>query len=239
MSQKRGSYNSPRQKERRREILAAAVAEMQEHGLSSVTMNNIAQSSNVSTKTLYNLYGSRNLLLLEATSVLLEDLEESKWVQSVEPGIPRLLAYTERAMRVFDYGEFTRPIFNILLSAEPGHAVAKSQLGRMQRIAYSALCIAADKGELLPDINLHELSHILAANQWGVALLWEKGMISLEQLKRQTTLSHYLTLAPACRGERKTMLLQECQTRLTYQSEAHQPEPDQPEGDSAKTGIAG
>lgn len=234
MSQKRGSYSSPRQQQRRREILAAAIAEMQEHGLSSVTMKNIAQSSNVSTKTLYNLYGSRDLLLLEATSVLLQDLEQSKWVQRVEPGIPRLLAYTESAMRVFDYGEFTRPIFSILLSAEPGHAVAKSQLGRMQRIAYEALCIAADQGELLPDIDLHELSYILAANQWGVALLWEKGLISAKQLKKQTTLSHCLTLAPACRGKRKTMLLQECQTRLTQQSEAHQPE-----GDSAKTGIAG
>jgi hypothetical protein len=46
-----------------------------------------------------------------------------------------------------------------------------------------------------------QLSQLLAASQWGVTLMWQKGLISLEALKRQTIIKHCLDLMPFCRSE--------------------------------------
>jgi len=214
MNKKRGPYCSPRQRERRKAILDAARHQLEAHGLASVTMKNIAQASNVSTKTLYNLFGNRDLLLLEAASELLDNLEESVAVRNAEPGIPKLLAYTEAAMAEFEYGEFARYIIRILLSAEQDHPLAQVQLGRMQKVAYAGLTIASEQGELHSDVDLQELSHVFAANQWGVALLWEKGMLDGDQLEMHTKLSHYLTLSALCCGKRKLWIDKRCQALM-------------------------
>ncbi|GAB5451287.1 MAG: hypothetical protein Hals2KO_16150 [Halioglobus sp.] len=225
MSQKRGPYNSPRQMQRRRNILAAAHTEMRDHGLTSVTMKNIAERSGVSTKTLYNLFGSRDLLLLDAASVLLDDLEASDAVQCAKQGIPRLLAYTEAAMRGFEYGEFARYIISILFAAEPDHPAVHAQLGRIQRIAYHALCAAEREGELKPGLDLDRLSHVIAANQWGVALMWEKGLIDRHGLELQTMTSHYLTLLSVCTGKRRRSLQDQLNQYLEPDVAAGQPQP--------------
>jgi AcrR family transcriptional regulator len=214
MSSKRGPYSSPRQRQRRHEILAAVRSQVAEHGLSSVTMKNIAEAGGVSTKTLYNLFGSRDLLLLAAVAELLDDLETSEQMRGVEAGIPTLMTFTEHAMQAFEGGEFARYFFHILLGAEPDHPDAQAQLGRIQRIAFKSLLVAAEKGELEPGLNLEQISYAIAANQWGAAVLWEKGMLELEELRTQTRLGHCLILATLCRGERKKQIQQECQRLL-------------------------
>ena len=40
-------------------------------------------------------------------------------------------------------------------------------------------------------------------------LLWERGILRLEQLVDHITLSHYLTLTPACIGARREVMEQE------------------------------
>lgn len=209
---KRGPYSSPRQKQRRQDILRAAVQQIGERGLSAVTMKDIAEASGVATKTLYNLYGSRDLLLLEAASGILDALESSVGVQAAEPGIPRLLAYTERAMACFDEdGEFARFTISILFAGEAGHPTVQHQLGLVQVLARECLQEAAARGELVPGTSIEDVARIISANQWGVALLWEKGMMDLEQMKTHTLLSHLLTLASVTRGERRKALEKESQ----------------------------
>lgn len=43
------------------------------------------------------------------------------------------------------------------------------------------------------------LSQLLAASQWGVTLMWQKKLISLEMLRHQAMLKHCLDLIPFCR----------------------------------------
>lgn len=204
MTSKRGPYSSPLQQARRQRILSAARVELERNGLAALTMQSIAQSSETSLKTLYNLYGSRDLLLLAAASELLDNLEGSVSVQDSEPGIPRLLAFTRGVMKGFEYTpEYARVIVSILLRAERDHPSANTQLGRIQEFAYDALQVASEQGELVSGLNLQELSSVICANQWGMALLWEKGLLELGQLEAQTRLSHYLTLTPLCRGKRE------------------------------------
>jgi AcrR family transcriptional regulator len=207
VSKGRGRYSSPIQQERRRRILGAARMQLDSLGIAALTMQNIADASDVSLKTLYNLFGSRELLLLEAAWELLDNLEISDPVQNAKPGIERLMAYTEGAIKGFEYTpEYARVIVSILLRAERDHPTADAQLGRVQQVAQHSLTAAVEQGELRDDFDLDALSHLICANQWGVVLLWEKGMLSLAQLATQTSLSHHLTLTPLCIGRRKQLM---------------------------------
>ena len=51
-----------------------------------------------------------------------------------------------------------------------------------------------------------QLSQLLAASQWGVTLMWRKGLISLETLRRQAIIEHCLDLMPFCRMKPRNWL---------------------------------
>lgn len=210
MSKKRGPYSSPRQQERRKRILEAAAVELESRGFSALSMQRIAEVSDVSTKTLYNLFGSLDLLLLDAASQHLVDLQESAPVLAAEPGIPRLVAYASASVKRFEFlPDYARAVISILIRAELDPEAAYARFGPVQRFALSALSTAADRGELRADLDLKALSYLIAANEWGAVLLWEKKLLTVEQLEPQIRLNNLLTLIPLCLGKCKQLLEQE------------------------------
>ena len=60
--------------------------------------------------------------------------------------------------------------------------------------------------QLLTETDCILLSQLLAASQWGVTLMWQKGIISLETLRRQAVIKHCLDLMPFCRMETRNWL---------------------------------
>ena len=219
MSNKRGPYSSPRQQVRRKRILRTARVQLERHGLPMLTMQSLAATSEVSLKTLYNQFGTRDQLLLEAAAGLLDYLERSFPVQNTQLGIDRLLAYSEGAMKGFaTTPEYARTIITILLQAEGDNPTANMQLSSIQRIAHSSLEAAAEQDEIHAHLNLLELSHLIAANQWGTTLMWEKGVLTIEELENQTRLGHYLILTPLCRGKRKKTMETRLRELLDYQA---------------------
>ena len=61
------------------------------------------------------------------------------------------------------------------------------RVGKTQKWFHEALLIAESEDQLLPGTDCLQLSQLLAASQWGVTLMWQKGLISLETLRRQAT----------------------------------------------------
>ena len=207
MSKKRGPYSSQRQQDRRQRILDVTGGELEKQGLSALTMENIAKVSEVSTKTLYNYFDSRELLLLEAASERLINIERSDLVMAAEPGIPALLAFKLLGIRQFEeMPENARLLLSILVRFDSDTENANARFGPVQRFAYKSLCIAAEKGELLAGLDLNELSYLIAANQWSLVLLWEKGLLPFERLETQVRLNHCLLLTPLCLGKRKALM---------------------------------
>jgi AcrR family transcriptional regulator len=217
VGKKRGPYSSPLQQERRQRILRAARSELEKHGVAALTMKGIAEASDVSLKTLYNLFGNRELLLLLVASEQLDELEKNTLARDIEPGIPQLLAYAEGAMQLFSAApDLAAVTVRILLQADNDLQPAHVQLERVRKFAHEALCYAAERGEFLSDFDLDELSILISGQQWGLALMWDKGLLSLDQLQTQLTISHCLTLSPLCRGERKRWLEARVRELLTH-----------------------
>ena len=65
---------------------------------------------------------------------------------------------------------------------------------------------AEAKDELVPGTNCLMLSQLLAASQWGVTLMWQKKLISLDTFRHQAILKHCVDLMPFCQTDTKDWL---------------------------------
>ncbi|MEP5763009.1 MAG: TetR/AcrR family transcriptional regulator [Halieaceae bacterium] len=204
---KRGSYASPRQEERQRRILATARREITELGYAALTMQQLAQASSVSTKTLYNLYGSKDELLLAAVADLLGNLEQHSQVLSAAEGIPSLLAFTEVVSdQVVATPQYAEVMAQALFQTDSQHRLVDLLLGNTRKVAREALDHAAQAGELQDGVDPDSTAQLLAGHQWGLILMWNKGQIALRDLKRQAMRSQLLCLIPLCAGALQAQL---------------------------------
>ena len=80
------------------------------------------------------------------------------------------------------------------------------RVGMTQKWFHEALLVAKSEDQLLPDTDCREVSQLLAASQWGVTLMWQKGIISVETLRRQAVIKHCLDLMPFCRMKTRNWL---------------------------------
>ena len=65
---------------------------------------------------------------------------------------------------------------------------------------------AESEGELIAGTNCLMLSQLLAASQWGVTLMWQKKLISLDTFRHQAILKHCVDLMPFCQTDTKDWL---------------------------------
>ena len=207
MAKIRGKYASPAQAERRRRILRETLKLLQQESPADISMAQIADLSDVSTKTLYNLFTSRNGLLLAAAAQTRADTQTSANVISAPAGIPRILELTRRTMDTFERSpEFMKSAMSVVVGIRAEEEAEHHRVGMTQKWFHEALLVANSEDQLLLETDCILLSQLLAASQWGVTLMWQKGIISLETLRRQAVIKHCLDLMPFCRIETRNWL---------------------------------
>jgi len=207
MAKVRGSYASPAQVERRKRILRETLKLLQEASPADISMAQIAELSDVSTKTLYNLFRSRNGLLLAAAAQTRADTQNSTNVMSAPAGISRILELTRRTMDTFERSpEFMESAMSVVVGISAEDEAEHHRVGKTQQWFYEALLVAESEDQLIPGTDCMQLSQLLAASQWGVTLMWQKGLISLETLRRQAIIKHCVDLMPFCRMDTRTWL---------------------------------
>jgi AcrR family transcriptional regulator len=202
MTKIRGKYASPTQIERRKRILREALKLLEQESPSDISMAQIAELSDVSTKTLYNLFKNRKGLLLAAAAQTRTDTERSLIVMSAPAGISRILELTRRTMDTFEQSaEFMESAMSVVVGISAEEEAEHHRVGITQHWFYEALLIAESEDQLLPGTDCLQLSQLLAASQWGVTLMWQKGLISTETLSRQAIIKHCVDLMPFCETE--------------------------------------
>ena len=220
MTKARGKYASPVQVERRERILDETLELLGSVAPQDISMDQIAEASGVSTKTLYNLFQSRNGLLLAAGARTREGNESYGEVLSARAGIPRIIALTQRAMDTFgESPAFMESAVSLVLGITAEEEAEYQRVGRTQEWFYEQLLVAKSEGDLLPTTDCLQLSQLMAASQWGCTLLWQKKLISLEELREQTLLKHCLDLIPYCTAAQKRSL-EELQYTITCGKES-------------------
>jgi len=197
MASPRGKYASPAQRERRQRILRETLSLLEKEAADRVSMSRIAELSDVSTKTLYNLFGSRSGLLLAAAAQTRTNILESEPLANAPEGLSRIIELTKHTMTNFRAApDFMASAMSVVVAISPDEEAQHHRIGITQQLFHEALVMAKAQGELKPGTDCLQLSQLMAASQWGVTLLWQKQLISLEALEQQAIMKHCLDLMP-------------------------------------------
>jgi TetR/AcrR family transcriptional regulator, cholesterol catabolism regulator len=207
---RRTNYSSPRQQERQQRILTVVREQITAAGYDGINVRDVAAASGVALKTLYNLYGSKDELMLAAVAELLSDVQQLEHVAGAEPGIPRYLAHTEAVARqIVATPAYADTVARSLFQAGRDHRLVDVLLGNSVRLLKENLQQALTQGELIENLDMEATAQILAGHQWSVVLLWNKGLIALDAVPGAILRSSLLSLIPLCRGERRAQLEQQ------------------------------
>jgi len=197
MTTERKTYASPRQLERQQRVLACARVAISKVGYDRLTMKDLAESSEVSTKTLYNLYNSKDELLVAAVADLLADLAERHDVVAAEPGIARMLARVSAiSAQVVATPAYAETMARTLFQASKDNDLIEVLLKNARLTVLSQLREAEKAGELQPGVDLEQTATVLTGHQWSVVLMWNKGLIPLEEFEEQAQRSQLMSLIP-------------------------------------------
>ena len=207
MAKPRGKYASPAQAERRKRILKETLRLLKEEAATEISMAQIAEHSDVSTKTLYNLFKNRNGLLLAAAAQTRTETQGSLPVISAPNGVSRIIELTRQTMDTFaESPAFMDSAMSVVVSISAKEEAEHHRIGSTQIWFYEALLVAESEGELIVGTDCLLLSQLLAASQWGVTLMWQKKLISLDTFRHQAILKHCMDLMPFCQTATKDWL---------------------------------
>ena len=207
MSRKRGPYSSPAQTERRLNILRSTLDVIRTQGLGDFTLKKVADHAGVSLKTLHNIYGGRDELLLKVASLELDSIQVSEMVTSDEPGIPQLLSFTAAVMERFrEEPALMAVILSIVFQSDDDARTSEERVRHIYQAATRSLEAAEREGELSPGADIETIAQMIAGNQWGAVFLWTREQISLERFINLTQMNHCVTLLPFTVGTRRDWL---------------------------------
>lgn len=208
MSSQRKLYASPRQLERQQRVLACARKAISKVGYDRITMKDLAESSEVSIKTLYNLYKSKDELLVAAVADLLADLAERPAVVAAKPGINRMLARAAAvSAQVVATPAYAETMARALFQAGKDDHLIGVLLKSAQLNILNQLRAAEQAGELLPGIDLEQTATVLAGHQWSAVLMWSKGLIPLKDFEEHARRSQLISLIPLTIDVKKKHLM--------------------------------
>lgn len=176
---------TPRQEERRHRILAVARQMVADYGYGGMVMSEVAERAEVSPTTLYNLYNTKDELLLEA----LRDFMVTSYQQVAEvsedgPGWKYLLNVMEygAALRASEPA-YAEAITDALLRSSQGDALTELLLHTVRQDFLLSLEKMMGRGELRPEVDREHLATILLGNYWSTFLLINKGLEAISRMK--------------------------------------------------------
>ncbi len=175
MAKIRGRCASPARAERSTRILRDTLKILQEESQAVVSTSPTATLSDESTKTLHNLFKSRNELLVAAAAQTRADTQSSVNVMSGSAGISRILELTRRTMDTFERSpEFMDSVISVVVGISAEEEAEHHRVGMTQKWFHEALLVAKSEDQLLPETDGMQLSRLLTSSQWGATLMWQK-----------------------------------------------------------------
>ncbi len=185
----------------RQKILAAARELLREGGLEALSMRALARRARVSSRTPYNLFGSK-------TDVLVGLLDEpiQRFGQDLPPPTDKSLLLFALSMvgKVYELYEpeidYYREIYWGLMSS--GHPdVRLAGVNRAHQLTLPFVLQAIANGELAKNSNAQALSHHLVLTVVGLLGLWGSNLISGPELVDQIRRAMALNFLFACPEE--------------------------------------
>ena len=198
---------TPRQEIRREKILSAARKLVASQGYEGMVMSDLAVIAGVSPTTLYNLFNTKDELLLEALRGLIVKNYERVGKVPEDTGWKYLLKVAENgAWLRRSEPEFGVAITDALLRAKPGDPLTKLLFEGVREDFLRSLTKMKSKGVLLDEVDPAHLATILVGNYWSTFILLNKGIERNKQLFLSTKINMLSLLVSSSRGEAKQQM---------------------------------
>ncbi len=193
---------TPRQLKRRETILQTVRDHLAEYGYDELSMRKIAAAASVSPSTLYEIYDSKDALILRAIGESLSELseEESKY----EPGLDRFLRRLESIADLFLKNPQTGKAMTQLLFQNSSSSTAKEVLliNAINARKVSLEEMHARK-QLIKDVDIDFYARSLISLTWGTALFWQNGILEPNDVRTELIRSSMALLLPIATGKAK------------------------------------
>ncbi len=176
---------TPRQEDRRHRILMVARQMVADYGYGGMVMSEVAERAEVSPTTLYNLYNTKDELLLEALRELMViSYQRVGEMSELGPGWKYLL-------NVMEYGAslrasepaYVEAITDALLRAVQGDALTELLLHAVRQDFLFSLTKMAEQGELKREVDVEHLATILLGNYWSTFMMINKGLEVISRMR--------------------------------------------------------
>ena len=198
---------TPRQEIRRQKILSAARKLVASQGYEGMVMSDLAEVAEVSPTTLYNLFNTKDELLLEALRGLIIKNYEKIEKLSEDSGWKYLLKVAENgAWLRSSEPEFGVAITDALLRAKPGDPLTKLLFESVREDFLRSLKEMKSKRELRDEVDLPHLATIMVGNYWSTFILLNKGIERNKQLAVSTKINMLSLLSASSQGEAKQQM---------------------------------
>ena len=193
---------TPKQKNRRARILTATRKLVTGPGYDGMVMSKVAELANVSPTTLYNLYNTKDELLLEALrELLVKHYQKVDDRSAGERGWQYLMTVVENgALLRLSEPAYGKAIVDALLRAVPGDALTQLLLENLRQDFHDSLNSMEERGELQPDVDTEHLSTLLLGNYWSTFILLNKGVERTARIKCSLEINFLSILLAATRG---------------------------------------
>ena len=184
------------QQQRRERILFSAREQLSRLGYDGLNMRDLAVVADVSTSTLYNLYQSKDTLILAALEDRLQDLD-GKVVASSEPGLERCLKRFELvAEQIIETPQYASAMGTMLFNAQASDPIVKVLLGASLALYTTELKEMRAAGDLREDADIRFIARSLASTGWSAMLMWMKGFVALHDFRDEYIRNSCTVLLP-------------------------------------------
>ena len=207
---------TPRQEDRRDRILSSAREMVAEHGYDGMVMSQVAERAAVSPTTLYNLYNTKDQLIMESLRHLLA--ENAREVTQRADGTGWHYVYeTVRSGALMAMGSpgYADAMLTALQRARAGDELVRLLIEDGARDMKRAFETMLAKEELLAGTDTWELALIVNAGYWSNFIYWNKGLLRLQQLEYTVLLSFLSLLIPHTTGDTRAKLQARLQEVMT------------------------
>ena len=206
------------QKESHSRILQATRELVIEHGYEGTTMRTVAQKANVSATTLYNRYNTKDELVIAALQETIGDSLDADKPRDRKYSYELLLERLRDSVRQTEANpEFVLALSQAMYqgSGNPGTEPLLLNIA-INEIATS-LEVMVTKGEIGPHINLRDIATLMGGCYWSVFFLWEKSIITTEEIENLVLIGWVSILLGASKGKAKEALRKQHQAIISSQ----------------------
>ena len=189
-------YESTRQIERRARILTCAREMLDESGYEGLVIRDLAKRAGVAAATIYNLYGTKDGVILESLKDLLDQLgQEIQRRVSDDPVADLIMSCEVMTGQIQQTPQYAAAMTRAALMAKSNPALSQILIGRDIPFYYECLSRLQAQKKLKGNFDLEELAQQFSAHSWGLVIFWMTAHVELEELVNQRVWAMKLMLA--------------------------------------------